>query len=123
MVMLNIIRAFEAILGKLKIKCQFSDNGCPSVVPLDQLPQHVDSCPYDASKCGKCFCEQTSGHDCIQALLALNRTANNEIKTLNLKLDSYMTRVLYAVNIPQPSTSVPVSRYLFNFLFKIMQHQ
>ncbi|CAG2166305.1 unnamed protein product [Oppiella nova] len=102
-------RVFEAMFGKLEIKCQFSDNGCPSVVPLDQLSQHVDSCPYDASKCGKCFCEQTSGHDCIQALLALNRTTNNEIKTLNLKLESYMTRVLYAVNIPQPSTSAPVS--------------
>src|SRR6185437_9375356 len=104
------IRVFEAILGKLKIKCQFCDNGCPSVVPLDQLSLHVDSCPYDASKCGKCFCEQTSGHDCIQALLALNRTANNEIKTLNQKLELYMTRVSNDVNIPQPRTNIPVSK-------------
>ncbi|CAG2168861.1 unnamed protein product, partial [Oppiella nova] len=88
-------RVFEAMFGKLEIKCEFSDKGCQSVVPLDQLSQHVDSCPYHTSK--------------VLALLALNRTANNEIKTVNQKLEFYMPRVSYAVNIPQPRTSGPVS--------------
>ncbi|CAG2181645.1 unnamed protein product, partial [Oppiella nova] len=76
------------MLNNLQIKCQFSDNGCPSMVPLDQLSQHVNSCPYDASKCGKCFCDHKSGHDCIQSLLAVNTQLKDENKSLLQKMMS-----------------------------------
>lgn len=34
------------IIGKLKIKCDFEDKGCKSVVPLDYLKTHVACCEF-----------------------------------------------------------------------------
>ncbi|XP_054153477.1 uncharacterized protein LOC128952157 isoform X2 [Oppia nitens] len=83
-------RVMVNMLGKLKIKCDFRDKGCKEVISLEDLSNHVIKCRYNVQKeikkCKKCFCEiQKTGHDCIKALLELNRKANGEIETLKRK--------------------------------------
>lgn len=34
-----------AMIGDLKIRCDFVDNGCTEIVKLSQLPDHVANCP------------------------------------------------------------------------------
>ena len=76
------------MLGKLKIRCDFKDKGCKEVVLLENLTQHTIKCKYNVEKlkkkCKKCFVEypDKSSHDCIRALLELNRKANEEIEAL-----------------------------------------
>ncbi|CAG2102923.1 unnamed protein product [Medioppia subpectinata] len=64
-------RVMVNTLGRFKIQCDFWDNGCREVNKLEDLARHVVNCAYDPTKCAKCRCEQTSGHDCIQALREL----------------------------------------------------
>ncbi|CAG2172590.1 unnamed protein product [Oppiella nova] len=79
-------RAFENIMGKLQIKCEYRDNGCPDVVPLEQLAQHVQHCPHNM--CAQCHCIRNAGHDCVQSLLDVNRRANRQIESLHDQLAS-----------------------------------
>ena len=84
----NIFRVLVNMLGKLKIRCDFKDQGCKEVVLLENLNHHTLKCKYNAEnkkkKCKKCFIEypDKSKHDCVEALLDLNRKANQEIETL-----------------------------------------
>ena len=76
------------MLGKLEIHCEFKHQGCEEVVILENLNQHTMKCKYNQwnrkMKCKKCFCEypDKSRHDCVEALLDLNRKANQEIEAL-----------------------------------------
>jgi len=87
---LNIfLRAFTNMLGRLKIRCIYSKNGCETVHYLDSLEKHEKQC--DKKLCNKCFCERSVKHDCIESLLASNRELsenNNELqKMLELATD------------------------------------
>lgn len=74
------------MLGKLKIRCEFK--GCKEIVLLEEIIKHKTKCRYnvemETKKCKKCFSDFTSksSHDCIKALLELNKKANEEIETL-----------------------------------------
>ena len=76
------------MLGKLKIRCDFKDKGCKEVLFLENLSQHTVKCRYNCEnqkkKCKKCLCEYPakSSHDCVKALLELNKKANEEIEAL-----------------------------------------
>ena len=76
------------MLGKLKVKCEFKDKGCKEVVFLENLSTHTVKCRYNCEnqkkKCKKCLCDfpPKSSHDCIKALLELNKKCNEEIDAL-----------------------------------------
>ncbi|CAG2107840.1 unnamed protein product [Medioppia subpectinata] len=105
------IIVFENMLGRLNIRCDYADNGCPEVMSLNGLAQHADRCPYDTFKCKHCFCKQKSGHDCIQALLALNRNAKQEIARLKQQLNTIVTASSVAPVTVQTLNTNTVSFY------------
>ncbi|CAG2175107.1 unnamed protein product [Oppiella nova] len=75
-------RLLETMLGKLKISCDNKDYGCPEVVPLEDLDHHKANCEFKATQCPRCLCDKKPNHDCIEALMQLNRNANQEIQSL-----------------------------------------
>ena len=50
-------RLLKNSLGKLKIKCEYHDRGCPDVVQLENLQRHVDQCDFSPVKCENEGCE------------------------------------------------------------------
>ena len=36
------------MLATMKIKCEYSENGCPEILPYDKYLDHVTSCIYSA---------------------------------------------------------------------------
>ncbi|CAG2100084.1 unnamed protein product [Medioppia subpectinata] len=42
----------NAMVGKLRTKCDFEAKGCPNVCPLESLPAHLKICPF--KKCETC---------------------------------------------------------------------
>ena len=46
-------------LGKLKIKCDYHDRGCPDVVLLENIQEHVDQCEFSPVKCENEGCGMT----------------------------------------------------------------
>ncbi len=87
---LNIfLRAFTNMLGKLKIRCIYSENGYEAVHYLDSVEKHEKQC--DKKLCNNCLCQRSVKHDCIESLLASNRELsenNNELqKMLELATD------------------------------------
>ena len=50
-------RYLRKSLGKLKIKCDHHDRGCPDVVLLENLQRHVDQCDFSPVKCENEGCE------------------------------------------------------------------
>ena len=85
------------MLSKLQIKCQFRDNGCREVLLLDSLNEHTLNCTFNSvvKTCDKCFAEYTdnSSHDCIKALLELNRKANQEICKLKSEKENFLKTI------------------------------
>ncbi|CAG2112960.1 unnamed protein product [Medioppia subpectinata] len=83
------------VLSKLEISCDFKDKGCPEVVTLEQLPKHVSQCLYNIIKCYKCFCDYHSngGHECVQSLLQLNKTANKVVEDLKTERDQLLEQI------------------------------
>ncbi len=83
------------MLGKLKIKCDFREKGCKEILVLENLAQHLLSCRYNVDKtkkCKKCLCDAKSSHDCVKALMELNKKANEEIDSLKKKYESTSSR-------------------------------
>ncbi len=83
------------MLGKLKIKCDFREKGCKEILVLENLAQHLLSCRYNVDKtkkCKKCLCDVKSSHDCVKALMELNKKANEEIDSLKKRYESTSSR-------------------------------
>ena len=61
------------LLENLKIKCNYEEKGCPAVVALGNLSQHVTNCKFRSTKlCSNCGLIKDIGvstHDCIGSLV------------------------------------------------------
>ncbi|XP_054163668.1 E3 ubiquitin-protein ligase NRDP1-like [Oppia nitens] len=72
------------LINKLKIKCDFYENGCQDVCPLSQLSEHRTTCLWNPNrKCTDCdLIVGTNVHNCIENLKIRIKSLNNEIKAI-----------------------------------------
>ena len=64
------------IINKMKIKCHFSDKGCPEVTTIGTKVDHYKICMYNQCKICGC-CPKENKHDCIAYLKQENFKLNN----------------------------------------------
>ncbi|XP_054152778.1 protein zyg-11 homolog A-like [Oppia nitens] len=81
-------RILVNLLSNLKIKCDFSDKGCPLVTTVQLLAEHTANCPYNVQQCRRCLSNYTTGaqqpseHNCLKSMTELNHKTNAEINIL-----------------------------------------
>jgi len=93
----TIPRFMRNILDKLEIKCDFIGNGCPQVVTLESLRQHVSVCDFNPEKRVECVSgcgliikkADLESHNCVQAL---RQRVNNLIED-NMKCERTVSEV------------------------------
>jgi hypothetical protein len=76
------------MLGKLTIRCKYEENGCQTILLLDNLSLHENSCDFREKFCDKCFCVLLENHDCVQSLLEADRSLSETIVGLATQLNS-----------------------------------
>ena len=73
-------------LEALKIKCDFFDNGCKTIVELKHLAEHTDNCAFNPKNtdCHTCGLRKGSDghHDCIQYMKVRTESFGEEKKKL-----------------------------------------
>ncbi|CAG2117141.1 unnamed protein product, partial [Medioppia subpectinata] len=77
------------LLGKMKIKCDYRDRGCPVVTALEGLREHTDNCPFSLRLCNKCYCLSKVSHNCVEELLALNKKESERCEELRQEKRSF----------------------------------
>ncbi|CAG2104125.1 unnamed protein product [Medioppia subpectinata] len=105
-------RRVNAIIGRLRVKCEWEANGCPHVMALDALAGHSANCEYRVCDWCGLLCTPNDGngeHDCVLALLSdrdgwrdhyvaeTNRLSQN-IKNLQLINDQLVAKCDYNKN-------------------------
>jgi hypothetical protein len=101
------------MLGKLKIRCTYSKNGCQEILLLDNLENHEKMCCFEKPFCDQCFCQQSVNHNCIESLLQSKqeliesyseienelKLAKDEISVLKAENESYLLTIQELSNI------------------------
>lgn len=72
------------MLGKLKIRCIYSINGCQEILSLNNLDDHQKSCRFET--CEDCFCIRSVDHNCVKSLLESKRKSDEIIIDLRCEL-------------------------------------
>jgi len=79
------------MLGKLKIRCIYNENGCQQILSLDNLQNHEKNCSFNF--CDKCLCKRSVDHDCIKSLLEskqeLVESNDKLVKEIKLASDKF----------------------------------
>ena len=74
-------------INKMRIKCDFSDNGCAELTTIGTKVNHVKICIYDKCKIC-CCCPKGNNHDCIAYLKQENSKLSSLLENSNKeKLD------------------------------------
>ncbi len=80
-------------MGKLKIRCAYSLNGCKEILSLNNLENHQKICRFE--NCENCFCIKSIDHNCVKSLHECMKKSNeiicdlrNELKLANDKISS-----------------------------------
>jgi hypothetical protein len=88
------------MLGKMRIRCIYDKNGCKGILLLDNLENHQKSCRFNKKICEKCFCDQSSNHDCVkglldskQELIKSNEELQKELKSATKKISSMKSEI------------------------------
>ncbi|XP_054167319.1 E3 ubiquitin-protein ligase NRDP1-like [Oppia nitens] len=100
------------LLAKLKIHCNFQSNGCQTVLDLEILASHADSCPYNPyRRCSVCdvlivkYIDESQqfnsltlqsselSHNCINSLKNLNKSLENEISELKCEISKLKNHI------------------------------
>ena len=77
-------RAFINVINKLKVKCNFVENGCRKEIKLDQLSEHTLNCEYNL--CTDCGLIIGFEHNCINNFKTLVQKLKNENEVLKISL-------------------------------------
>ncbi|XP_016989602.2 E3 ubiquitin-protein ligase NRDP1 [Drosophila rhopaloa] len=88
-----VSRLMRNMLSRLKIKCTFSANGCPLMLPLEEFRTHVVSCEHNPKVvvlcnkgCGmKVPKDELARHNCVFELRELVHQQIKEISELKVK--------------------------------------
>ena len=59
------------VLGNIKMKCRFYENGCDVIVKLSKFEDHLKICQFN--KCKKCGSNIDKEHNCLEVLKDENR--------------------------------------------------
>ena len=71
------------VLGNIKMKCRFYENGCDVIVKLSKFEDHLKSCQFN--KCKKCGSNIDKEHDCLEVLKDENQRLSLEINQLRIE--------------------------------------
>jgi hypothetical protein len=82
-------------LGKMRIHCIYDENGCKEILLLDKLENHQKSCCFTKKICEKCFCDQSSKHDCVKSLLNSKQELIKSNEELQKELKSATEKVFF----------------------------
>ena len=96
-----IPRIVRNIINHLKVKCDFSAEGCNSIVNLEDLETHKKTCSFNSEisipcekKCGAMMTKsKLKSHDCIQDLKELILEQRKEIQKLRNLLASLINTI------------------------------
>ncbi|XP_068142690.1 E3 ubiquitin-protein ligase NRDP1 [Drosophila tropicalis] len=96
-------RLMRAMLGRLKIKCCYFENGCPEVVQLEDFRSHLASCDHNPKmdiKCSKgCGLtvpkDEMSEHNCVVKLRELVMQQRGEVVKMKEALADQQNRISY----------------------------
>lgn len=99
--LVSVSRLMRNMLGRLRIKCCFADNGCGAVMPLDEYRCHVAHCrmsPKVVVTCGlgcgmKVAKDELCNHNCVYELREQLKDQINEITELR-ELQAHQDRRL-----------------------------
>ena len=74
-------RAIRNLINKLPIFCDFVEEGCTELMPLEGYPSHVSRCPFNPDRMVRCkyWCKQAM----TQSALKTHNCVNELIETLN----------------------------------------
>jgi E3 ubiquitin-protein ligase NRDP1 len=115
------------MLGKLKIRCIYSENGCKEILTLDNLEYHQKSCRFDKPICDQCFGLRSVDHNCVKYLLESQQkliesnkelqkelnSAKDRISSLEKEIESYL-RTIQELTIANEDKVEPILRTFFH---------
>jgi hypothetical protein len=81
------------MLGKLKIRCIYNENGCKEILILDNLENHQKSCRFDKPICDQCFGLRSVDHNCVKYLLESQQKLIESNKELQKELNSAKDKI------------------------------
>ena len=116
--LLDVPKALKNLWLKLKIKCDFSEEGCGRSVHMEDLPAHVDACfyrPNDVCKHCQVFRVSAKNHKCIDSL-------KRQIKSLEQKLDQNSKVFDLTLSKTKDEMRKEFRNYIDKLKMKIMQN-
>ena len=95
-------RLIKRIIENLKIKCDYTTEGCQSIVKIESLSRHHDQCEFNPNNFIECQCGlivkkiDLDKHNCVEVLLNINKELRETIKQKDNEIErlkSLKTRI------------------------------
>ncbi|CAG2112239.1 unnamed protein product [Medioppia subpectinata] len=88
-------RRLNAVIGKLRIKCQYEWNGCHEVCPLESLSAHHTQCEHRLCRaCGLAAGVSADEHNCIELLVNDRKELKDRLEAVVKEKDDMNTKLI-----------------------------